>query len=356
MSDIQRHRPEILTGPRNPTRKRSSKTRTCRTATPSGHSEKKLILGPSAAPRQQRVGRVSQPRDLRAHVLQVLVGRQANPLARNALQPRAALPTHSMRNDSVRALCLADPIFSQRYDGWTVLGTGTYATVAGCKVPRCRAGRRAQDLPWALAIGSRRVREEGPCGPEPRLRRTVQVYSVFDRGPLTWFEMELVDGPNLDQALAALAKEHRRASMPLRALDIALAVSRCLGTHTGAASSIETSSRRTCLFPSGPRRRPSSPTSGSLAWVIGRGYADGQHHRYLGSHRRKRSQARLSTAPTTSLAFARRSTRLRRWTTAISNRERCWTGTSSRCDPARAARPVAHPLRIAAPSTGRRPH
>jgi serine/threonine-protein kinase len=132
-----------------------------------------------------------------------------------------------MRDPSVRALCLADPIFSQRYDGWTVLGTGTYATVVGARSRD--AGREvALKIFHGLSPGEvERVREEVHAAQSLATPYLVQVYSVFDRGPLTWFEMELVDGPNLDQELAALIKEHGRASVS-RALDIALAVSRCL--------------------------------------------------------------------------------------------------------------------------------
>jgi serine/threonine-protein kinase len=54
----------------------------------------------------------------------------------------------------------------------------------------------------------------------------VHTYSLFDRGAIAWFEMELVDGPNLKQELDRLAAAGER--MPLvRAYEVALAVSRC---------------------------------------------------------------------------------------------------------------------------------
>ena len=133
-----------------------------------------------------------------------------------------------MRDHSVRALCLADPIFSQRYDGWTVLGTGTYATVVGARSRD--AGREvALKIFHGLSPAEvERVREEVHAAQSLATPYLVQVYSVFDRGPLTWFEMELVDGPNLDQELdRARQGTPPRLFMP-RALDVALAVSRCL--------------------------------------------------------------------------------------------------------------------------------
>jgi serine/threonine-protein kinase len=55
----------------------------------------------------------------------------------------------------------------------------------------------------------------------------VHTYSLFDRGAIAWFEMELVDGPNLKQELDRLAAAGER--MPLvRAYEVALAVSRCV--------------------------------------------------------------------------------------------------------------------------------
>lgn len=128
---------------------------------------------------------------------------------------------------SLRELCLADPTFRERYEGWTVLGSGTYATVVGTRsrdAGRYVALKIFQGLSPDLA---ERVREEVHAAQSLATPYLVQVYSVFDRGPLTWFEMELVDGPNLDQLLERLRREGHRLEMS-RSLDVALAVSRCL--------------------------------------------------------------------------------------------------------------------------------
>jgi eukaryotic-like serine/threonine-protein kinase len=128
---------------------------------------------------------------------------------------------------SLRELCLADPIFSQRYEGWTVLGSGTYATVV-----RARSRDAGRNVALKIFQGLspdlvERVREEVHAAQSLATPYLVQVYSVFDRGPITWFEMELVDGPNLDQALHGAAGPKERFPLP-RAIEVSLAVSRCL--------------------------------------------------------------------------------------------------------------------------------
>jgi serine/threonine protein kinase len=55
----------------------------------------------------------------------------------------------------------------------------------------------------------------------------VHTYSLFDRGTIAWFEMEVVDGPTLQQELDRLVAEVMRLPL-VRAYEIALAVSRCV--------------------------------------------------------------------------------------------------------------------------------
>jgi serine/threonine protein kinase len=132
-----------------------------------------------------------------------------------------------MGEHSLRELCLADGIFSQRYEGWTVLGSGTYATVV-----RARSRDAGRDVALKIFRGLapdlvERVREEVHAAQSLATPYLVQVYSVFDRGPITWFEMELVDGPNLDQEIHGAPGLKGRFPFP-RAIEVSLAVSRCL--------------------------------------------------------------------------------------------------------------------------------
>jgi serine/threonine protein kinase len=132
-----------------------------------------------------------------------------------------------MSDHSLRELCLADPTFSERYEGWAVLGRGTYATVV-----RARSRDAGREMALKIFEGlspemSGRVREEVHAAQSLATPYFVQVYSVFDRGQITWFEMELVDGLNLDQELERLQRSHRRASLRWTS-EVALAVSRCV--------------------------------------------------------------------------------------------------------------------------------
>ena len=132
-----------------------------------------------------------------------------------------------MPNHALRELCLADPTFSERYEGWTVLGHGTYATVV-----RVRSRDAGRDIALKVFEGlspemAGRVREEVHAAQSLATPYFVQVYSVFDHGRITWFEMELVDGLNLDQELERLGRQRRHASLR-RTSEVALAVSRCV--------------------------------------------------------------------------------------------------------------------------------
>jgi hypothetical protein len=146
-----------------------------------------------------------------------------------------------------------------------------HATVVGA-----RSRDAGRDAYSRSSMGSRHRKSMSArrSMPPSLLRRTVQVYSVFDRG-LTRFEMGW--SANLDQALAARqgtpsrpmprAPRHRPGS---ESLSLARTPARRPPSRRQAGE----------RFPFHPARRPSSPTSGSRAWVTGRGHAYGQHHRY----------------------------------------------------------------------------
>lgn len=136
-------------------------------------------------------------------------------------------PDPSDTVDALQLLCFSDPVFADRYQGWSVLGRGSYATVV--KTFSRDAGR---EIALKVFVNLdpemlRRVREEVQAVQTLATPYVVQIYSLFDRGPIAWFEMELVEGRNLDQELERLSAEQRK--MPLRpAFAIALAIGRCL--------------------------------------------------------------------------------------------------------------------------------
>lgn len=143
---------------------------------------------------------------------------------RTPQQPAAAA---APEEDALQELCFRDTVFQQRYQGWTVLGRGPLATVV-----RTLSKDTARDIALKIFVNLqpevvRRVQEEVRAAQSIASPYVVQTYSLFDRGPIAWFEMELVEGPSLQQELDRLAASEE--ALPLsRAFDIALAVSRCL--------------------------------------------------------------------------------------------------------------------------------
>jgi serine/threonine protein kinase len=72
-----------------------------------------------------------------------------------------------------------------------------------------------------------RVREEVRAVQALATPYLVHTYSLFDRGTIAWFEMEVVEGPTLQQELDRLAATGGRLPF-VRACEIALAVGRCV--------------------------------------------------------------------------------------------------------------------------------
>jgi serine/threonine protein kinase len=130
-------------------------------------------------------------------------------------------------DDALRALCFSDTVFRERYDGWRALGRGCWATVV-----RTRSRDIGRDVALKIFVNLdrellERVREEVLAAQALATPYLVQTYSLFDRGTIAWFEMEVVDGPNLQQELARLKAAGERLPL-IRAHEIALAVSRCI--------------------------------------------------------------------------------------------------------------------------------
>jgi serine/threonine-protein kinase len=130
-------------------------------------------------------------------------------------------------DDALRELCFADAVFKERYVGWQVLGRGSWATVV-----RTRSRDAGRDVALKVLVNLdpelvQRVREEVRAAQALATPYLVHTYSLFDRGTIAWFEMEVVDGPTLQQELDRLAAEAKRLPL-VRAYEIALAISRCV--------------------------------------------------------------------------------------------------------------------------------
>lgn len=129
--------------------------------------------------------------------------------------------------DALQELCFSDPLFRQRYDGWSVVGRGSFATVV-----KTRSTDARRDIAVKVFVNLEpdvldRVREEVRAAQSLASPYVVAIYSLFDRGTLAWFEMEWVEGSNLQEYLRAATPASPSMSAAA-SLDIALAVSRAI--------------------------------------------------------------------------------------------------------------------------------
>ena len=111
--------------------------------------------------------------------------------------------------DALEALCFSDPLFRQRYDGWSVVGRGSFATVV-----KTRSTDARRDIAVKVFVNLEpdvldRVREEVRAAQSLASPYVVDTYSLFDRGTLAWFEMEWIDGPNLQDYLRVAEADRR---------------------------------------------------------------------------------------------------------------------------------------------------
>jgi serine/threonine protein kinase len=130
-------------------------------------------------------------------------------------------------DDALRELCFSDALFQERYEGWRVLGRGSWATVV-----RTRSRDAGRDVALKVLVNLdpellQRLREEVRAVQALATPYLVHTYSLFDRGTIAWFEMEIVEGPTLQQELDRLAAAGKRLPL-VRAGEIALAISRCV--------------------------------------------------------------------------------------------------------------------------------
>jgi serine/threonine-protein kinase len=126
--------------------------------------------------------------------------------------------------NALHDLCRADPVWADRYEGWTELGSGGSATVV-----RTHSRVAGQDI--ALKVFLRTATEDGQrFQAEVRNAQTlvspyiVRTYSPFRRGGIGWIEMELVDGPDLKRELE---RRDRPFAVP-DALEVGAAVAHAL--------------------------------------------------------------------------------------------------------------------------------
>lgn len=126
------------------------------------------------------------------------------------LAAAADVPPGDDAFDALRTLCCADPVFAARYDGWEELGRGACATVVRTHL-RDAGVAVALKVWWRLAHSDRRqLRTEAQVLMRVVDACVVRTFAVFDRGPLAWLELELIDGPTLRDELRARAASGER--------------------------------------------------------------------------------------------------------------------------------------------------
>jgi serine/threonine-protein kinase len=115
-----------------------------------------------------------------------------------------------MSADALHNLCRADPVWADRYEGWTELGHGGSATVV-------RTHGRALGEDLALKVFPHlsrdewtRFRQEVSTAQKLTSPFIVRTYSPFPRGTFAWIELELIEGDTLRQQLDRRAAEGRR--------------------------------------------------------------------------------------------------------------------------------------------------
>jgi serine/threonine protein kinase len=129
--------------------------------------------------------------------------------------------------DALRNLCFNDTVFRVRYEGWEMLGRGLLGTVVKTYLRDARRYIAIKVFVNLDAATIDRVRKEVLAAQALSTPYLVRTCSMFDRGTIAWFEMELVEGPNLQQELDRLAAKGDRVPV-VRAYEIALALSRCV--------------------------------------------------------------------------------------------------------------------------------
>jgi serine/threonine-protein kinase len=110
-------------------------------------------------------------------------------------------PEMSPTRDALHNLCLADPVWAERYEGWQELGHGGSASVV-CTRSRATGEEIALKIFARLSADEwKRYHDEVRNAQRLSSPHIVRTYSAFPRRTFAWIEMEWVDGPNLRQVL-----------------------------------------------------------------------------------------------------------------------------------------------------------
>ncbi|HEX6738819.1 MAG TPA: serine/threonine-protein kinase, partial [Vicinamibacteria bacterium] len=142
----------------------------------------------------------------------------------------AARASEAPDRDALHSLCLADPVWRERYDGWTELGRGATAIVVRTHSRALGEDVALKIFPAPFPEDAKRFQEEVRNAQRLSSPCIVRVFSPFPRGSLAWIEMELVEGVTLRQEL-----ERRQAAGQAFTVKEALAIGEALAQALAAA-------------------------------------------------------------------------------------------------------------------------
>lgn len=106
-----------------------------------------------------------------------------------------------MTDDALHNLCRADPVWAERYEGWTELGHGASATVVRTHGKALGEDLALKVFPHLSREEWARFRQEVSTAQKLTSPYIVRTYSPFPRGGFAWIELELIDGPTLRDEL-----------------------------------------------------------------------------------------------------------------------------------------------------------
>jgi eukaryotic-like serine/threonine-protein kinase len=142
-------------------------------------------------------------------------------------------PTLITSQDALHNLCLADPLWVERYQGWTELGHGGSATVVRTHGKALGDDLALKVFPRLSADDWTRFRTEVRNAQRLTSPYIVRTYSPFPRTTFAWIELELIEGENLKQALERRSADNAPFTFD-ESLDIAVALTTALATAHAA--------------------------------------------------------------------------------------------------------------------------
>src|SRR5438270_3954336 len=104
----------------------------------------------------------------------------------SAKEAVSGLPT----GDALHNLCLADPIWAERYDGWQELGHGGSASVVRTRSKATGDELALKIFPRLSSEEWKRYQHEVRNAQRLTSPYIVRSYSAFPRGTFAWIEME----------------------------------------------------------------------------------------------------------------------------------------------------------------------